>query len=302
LPSGSYLRSDSLGLASLRIRPASCRPRPAVRAGRGGRWHRQISCATGTVPYVLTSPGYHVLEIATVGADGTTSDFRIYGFVVSDPTVGVYGYYDRWSPHGGIGVPGPMSFYSGMADQVVEFVYQINGGPEQSVDLPPASTSAWTTITPDRNGPNELKVRSLMTDGRYSPTTTYTFLVGTAPYVSSPQYPNGQWGGGAGIPGDLTFQRGYGRHHLVRLPDRRRHTRRRTRGRDRQRHHPMDASGRLDDSLDGRPRQARRRHNDRPDHLFDLRFLINAPGSPAPCRRWATEVQILRTGKVCGHV
>lgn len=45
------------------------------------------------------------------------------------------------------------------------------------------------TITPDRNGTKTLTVRSLMTDGRYSPTTTYTFLVGIASYVRSTEYP-----------------------------------------------------------------------------------------------------------------
>jgi hypothetical protein len=163
---------------------------------------------TATLPYLLTSPGYHVLEIASLGSDGTLSDFRIYEFIVSDPTVFVNGYYTDYTPRGGIGVPGSISFTSNMASQVVKFVYQVNGGPEQSVPKPPESTTASTTITPARNGANVLTVRSLMTDGRYSPTTTYEFLVGTAPYVSSLQYPDNTWAGGAGVTGDFTFSGG----------------------------------------------------------------------------------------------
>ncbi|GAB4052424.1 RHS repeat domain-containing protein [Catellatospora paridis] len=165
---------------------------------------------TAAVPYTVASPGYHVVEIAGVRADGTTSDFRIYGFIVSDPTVGVYGYYRDFMTMGGIGVPGWMSFHSGMSRQVVKFVYQVNGGPEQDVPMPPESASASTTITPDRNGVNVLTVKSLMTDGRYSPTTTYDFLVGTAPYVTSAQYPNSSWAGGPGVAGEFRFSGGTG--------------------------------------------------------------------------------------------
>ncbi|HEX6497667.1 MAG TPA: hypothetical protein VF054_01395 [Micromonosporaceae bacterium] len=166
------------------------------------------SDGTLSLQWVLSSPGYHELEIASVSADGTTSDFRIFQFWVSDPTVSVYGYYNDWTPRGGIGVPGWMSFSSGMADQVVQFEYQVNGGPVLTVAMPPNTNSASTTITPDRNGANTLTVRALMTDGRYSPTTTYTFLVGTAPYVQSMDYPNNAWSGGVGVAGTFVFSGG----------------------------------------------------------------------------------------------
>jgi hypothetical protein len=163
---------------------------------------------TLSLPWVINYPGYHTLEIASAGADGTLSDFRIFQFIASDPTVSVYGSYGPWAPAGGVGVPGFISFTSWMASQVVQFVYQVNGGPELTVAMPPNSVSASVTITPDRSGTNTLTVRSLMTDGRYSPTTTYQFLVGTAPYVQSVEYPNSVWSGGAGVSGTFLFSGG----------------------------------------------------------------------------------------------
>jgi hypothetical protein len=47
-----------------------------------------------------------------------------------------------------------------------------------------------------------------MTDGRYSPTTTYNFLVGTAPFVRSMEYPDSMWAGGAGVAGTFLFSGG----------------------------------------------------------------------------------------------
>ncbi len=166
------------------------------------------SDGTLSLPWVISYPGYHTLEIASIGADGTESDFRIFQLIANDPTVSVYGAYGPWSPWGGIGVPGSFAFTSWMSSQIIEFVYQVNGGPELTVAMPSDSSTAYVTITPDRNGTNTLTVRSLMTDGRYSPTTTYQFLVGTAPYVQSAEYPKGIWSGGAGTPGTFIFSGG----------------------------------------------------------------------------------------------
>ncbi|MEW2385391.1 hypothetical protein AB0873_25345 [Micromonospora sp. NPDC047707] len=160
---------------------------------------------TATVTYTPGSPGYQTLEVTSHSADGTVSDLRTFAFIVDDNRVSVYGWYGPWHPQGGIGVPGHVSFHSQLFPNVVEYLYRVNDGPEQTIAASTEGTSTYLTITPDRNGENTLYVRQRTKDGQPSPITEYVFLVGTAPLVTSTEYPNNTWGGGAGTPGTFTF-------------------------------------------------------------------------------------------------
>ncbi|MEU4772145.1 hypothetical protein [Micromonospora sp. NPDC023644] len=163
---------------------------------------------TASVTYTPGRSGYTTLDVTSHGADGTTSQTRMYTFIVKSDKVNVYGYYSPWSPSGGIGVPGWQRFHSELHRDVAEYLYRINDGPEQTVAAATDSTSTDLTITPDRNGTNTLHVRQRLRDGTLSPITEYVFLVGTAPLVASTEYPAGQWSGGAGQPGRFTFSGG----------------------------------------------------------------------------------------------
>ncbi|MFG2063828.1 hypothetical protein ACGFIK_20690 [Micromonospora sp. NPDC048871] len=163
---------------------------------------------SATLTYTPGYPGYQTLEVTGEHAGGITSETRTYAFSVKNDRVSVYGFYNEWGPQGGIGVPGWMSFHSELFPDVAEYVYRLNDGPEQTVAADPEGTSTPLTITPDRNGSNTLQVRQRLRDGHLTPPTEYTFLVGTAPLVASPEYPAGQWSGGVGIGGQFTFSGG----------------------------------------------------------------------------------------------
>lgn len=163
---------------------------------------------TGSVTYTPTTAGYQTLTVTSRSADGTESQARTYEFIVKDDKVSVYGYYDPWSARGGIGVPGTMHFYTALFPDVVEYVYQVNDGPEQTLTASTDGTDTSFMFTPDRNGTNTLTVRQRLRDGTLSPATVYTFLVGTAPLVTSTDYPQGTWSGAAGRAGQFTFSGG----------------------------------------------------------------------------------------------
>ncbi|MEU8129483.1 hypothetical protein AB0B68_19890 [Micromonospora sp. NPDC049049] len=161
-----------------------------------------------SVTYTPSESGYQTIEVTSHGADGTRSQTRTYEFVVKSDRVGVAGWYSDWSVTGGIGVPGSMTFWTDLYPDVAEYRYRLNDGPEQTVAADPDGTGTGFLLTPDRNGVNTLSVRQLLRSGELSPATEYRFRVGTAPLVTSAEYPAGQWSGGAGQAGRFTFSGG----------------------------------------------------------------------------------------------
>ncbi|MEV4535224.1 hypothetical protein AB0J82_15470 [Asanoa sp. NPDC049518] len=165
-----------------------------VAAGPDGR---------ATLDITPTHPGYNILLVASVGADGTTSAQRQYSFRVRDPFVRVYSDYYEWAPRGGLGSVAEFRFDTELSE-VTAFEYRVNGGAWQTVE---GSWSATAKVTLDRNGENLLSVRGRTATGTTAQ-TDYPFLVGTAPLVSSSVYlPSGSTGG-VGVPGDFTFTQG----------------------------------------------------------------------------------------------
>lgn len=176
-----------------------------------GDQERTVTAAadgSATVSYTPTYAGYQTVNVYSVSADGTVSDTRMYQFIVRDPRVWVYGGYDSYTARGGIGVPAQFGFYTQLFPDVVEYRYQLNGGPTQTVSASTAGTTTYVWLAPDRNGSNVLTVQSVTAAGDLSPVTEYDFLVGTAPLVTSAQYPTGTWGGGVGVAGTFVFSGG----------------------------------------------------------------------------------------------
>jgi hypothetical protein len=164
---------------------------------------------SASVDYTPTSPGYDYVDVVSRSADGTLSDPRKYEFIVLDTTVSVYGF--RYGPDrvfGGIGVPGGIVFSSQLASELADYTYRLNDGPEQVVAAATDGVSTDVIVVPDRNGTNVLRVQSRSRDGYLSPVTEFRFLVGTAPYVTSTEYPEGGWGGKVGAPGSFAFSGG----------------------------------------------------------------------------------------------
>ncbi|MEU8313477.1 hypothetical protein [Micromonospora sp. NPDC048887] len=162
---------------------------------------------TATVTWTPEQAGWHQLTVIAETADGTRTGQREYQFTVRDPKPRVISYlYSEWGSSGGIGVPGGFRFDSDLPDTVA-FVYRLNDGPEQTVDVTD-DTAAELTVTPDRAFRNTLTVRARSSSGELSPETSYSFLVSSVPGVSSTTYPLGGSGGGPGVPGVFTFTPG----------------------------------------------------------------------------------------------
>ena len=155
----------------------------------------------GTASVVLTphSAGYHLLKVTSHSADDTASDERMYEFYVRDNQTSVYG-----SDGPGIGTPIGIDLTNGLSADLTEYRYRLNDQPEQQVAVDRDGVTTRIQVVPDRNGENVLTVWGVRAAGGVTPTATFRFTVGTAPYVTSAQYPKGQWGGGPGVPG--TFQ------------------------------------------------------------------------------------------------
>ncbi|GAA1032755.1 hypothetical protein GCM10009557_32260 [Virgisporangium ochraceum] len=163
---------------------------------------------TASATYVPGGWGLHTIAVTSVGGDGTASETRDVYFDVLDNRVSVYGALDESAPRGGVGNSTVFQLYSQRAGEVVEYLYRVDDDPVASIPQRPDSTTTYLTLTLTRNGLNTLYVQSRTRDGDLSPVTEYRFLVGTAPYVVSAQYPEGTWGGGPGVEGTFEFSGG----------------------------------------------------------------------------------------------
>ncbi|WBB73645.1 hypothetical protein O7602_28960 [Micromonospora sp. WMMD1128] len=167
------------------------------------------AAADGTASIIWTpeTSGWRQLTVIGETADGTSTQPREYTFSVREPKPTIVSYlYNEYDPQGGIGVAGAFRFDSELPDTIA-FVYRLNGGPEQTVAVTDG-TAAELTITPDRGFRNTLTVRARSAAGELSPEASYSFVVSTAPAISSTTYPYGEPGGGVGVPGVFTFTPG----------------------------------------------------------------------------------------------
>jgi hypothetical protein len=160
---------------------------------------------TATVTYTPLGWGAAPVSVRSIGADGTVSETREFYFDVRDNKVSVFGSLDENSPRGGIGNTGYFQLYTQLFPDVVEYRYHVDDEAEQTIPAVADGTTTPLTITLRRNGLNTLYVQSRTSSGELSPVTEYRFLVGTAPYVISAEYPEGTWGGGRDVPGTFEF-------------------------------------------------------------------------------------------------
>lgn len=160
----------------------------------------------GSFTFTPTFSGSHSIIVVSRGVDGTLSDPRRYSFGVRDTAITVSGYYHDQRPRGGVGIGGYISLGTGLYASVSEWVYWVNDGPAQTV--PSDGFTTTFVLVPERSGANLLHVRYRTTDGELSPVMDYPFLVGTAPLISSTDYPEDTSVGGPGIAGEFRFSGG----------------------------------------------------------------------------------------------
>lgn len=163
---------------------------------------------TATATYTPHGWGMDTIRVTSVGGDGTRSETRDLYFFIDDNKVWVSGNLDENSPRSGIGNTTTFSFYTQRSAEVVEYRYHLNDDPEQTIPDNVDGTTTYLAVTLTRNGLNTLYVQSRTAGGELSPVAEYRFLVGTAPLVMSPQYPEGAWGGGLGVAGTFEFSGG----------------------------------------------------------------------------------------------
>ena len=150
--------------------------------------------------------GWTQLYVTGVGADGTTTPERSYPFIVRDPNVFVFSGYNEYTPRGGVGAIARFSFFTEISE-VTTYEYRLNDGSWTSVPRTPDALATEVSLTMDRNGPNLFSIRGRTDAGVYTPQTDYAFLVGTAPLVTSADYPDGVWPA-APHAGTFTFTQG----------------------------------------------------------------------------------------------
>jgi hypothetical protein len=139
---------------------------------------------SASITWTPASAAFAMVNVIAVGRDGTESDVRQLYVETADPIVDYFGTWNDWSPTGGVGVPGWLSFadVSGttMLDATVKYLWHVNDGPVQETPRTPDAYTTDVVYTPDRAGENILYVQREFTDGALSPVSQFTLLVGTA--------------------------------------------------------------------------------------------------------------------------
>jgi hypothetical protein len=172
------------------------------------RWTVPVTAGAATVSFTPERVGDYELFLRATNADGIWS-------TVDNSTWSVRNSPDVFSAEfTGVGsaraLPGSFTFTSHQPGAVaVEYTFGWSGD-YQRIDLGPDGTATlpWTPPPSAEVAFYTLNVRTVTADGTVSMETSHGFSVTSAPYISSVEYPNGEWGGGPGVPGTFTFTPG----------------------------------------------------------------------------------------------
>lgn len=172
------------------------------------RWTVPVAGNSATVTYTPPRIGDYELLVRARNAAGVwSSTDNLTWSVSNDPTVSS----EEFPSRSGSGRVFPGSFtFEARQPGTVAFEYSFNWGPYQRVAAvdgrhtlewtPPVPSEGWDSYT--------LQVRTVTADDVVSQENMYGFSVSSAPYVSSTEYPEGEWSGGPGVPGTFTFTPG----------------------------------------------------------------------------------------------
>jgi hypothetical protein len=169
------------------------------------RWTVPADGNTATVTFTPPRAGdYEMLTRARNAAGVWSSTDNITWTVTNDPIVSS----EEFKPNGRV-FPGTFTFEARQPGAVA-FEYSFNHGPFQRVAAQNGRyTLAWTPPPPPGGwDSHNLRVRTVTADGVESRENFYGFSISSAPYVSSEEYPEGEWSGGPGVPGTFTFTPG----------------------------------------------------------------------------------------------
>ncbi|WP_410664851.1 DNRLRE domain-containing protein [Amycolatopsis sp. lyj-84] len=169
------------------------------------RWTVPVSGNTATVSYTPPRIGdYEMLARAKNTAGVWSAADNITWTVTNDPTVTS----KEFQANGRV-FPGSFTFEARQPGAVA-FEYSFGWGPFQRTAAQNGrAVLAWTPpLPPEGSAHHNLRVRTVTAENVSSQEKTYYFTILSAPYVSSKEYPESEWSGGAGVPGTFTFTPG----------------------------------------------------------------------------------------------
>ncbi|MGY0236557.1 hypothetical protein [Longispora urticae] len=158
---------------------------------------------TATVTWAPTQAGYQSFHVMSYSATGAHSGWTSYMVAVNTgvPTVSSTDYPTE-GESGWPGKAGTFTITAGRPD-VTSHQYRVDYGPWQTVQAGPNGVTTLS-LTPTTPGEHQVEVYSQVGEV-VTPSVTYSFLVGGLPVVTSAEYPESQWSGGAGVSGTFTL-------------------------------------------------------------------------------------------------
>ncbi|HEX5543747.1 MAG TPA: hypothetical protein VFX60_19690 [Micromonospora sp.] len=172
-------------------------PEQTVSAGSDG---------TAQVTITPNQAGVNELRVGSRTSDNLPSgEARYYFYLATLPTISSEQYPLDGGRGAPVGTPGTFVFHPGMAG-VVEYVWSVNSGPEQTVAAA-ADGTASVTYTPTEATSYTIEVYSRTSDGTVSETASERFRpTSHAPSIESTSYPQYAESGGPGVTGQFTFR------------------------------------------------------------------------------------------------
>ncbi len=168
----------------------------------GGEEFTVPAGADGTATVSVTPPsGSSVLSVWSTTAGGVVSrPGRFFFDLRTEPSIDCSGDPYAGEPLDCVLTP------VGMAG-VTEYVYTVNGGPELTVAADADGTGRIVVML-DAPGANELLVVAHTGTGLRSDPASYSIYLSTEPVVTNAVYPEGEFGGGVGVPGEFVVTPG----------------------------------------------------------------------------------------------
>ncbi|MBE1575548.1 hypothetical protein ACFORH_00900 [Amycolatopsis roodepoortensis] len=169
------------------------------------RWTVPVGGNTATVSFTPPRIGdYEMLVRAKNAAGVWSSTGNLTWTVTNDPAVTSKEFQSNARVF-----PGSFTFEARQPGAVA-FEYSFNWGPFQRTAAENGrAVLPWSPpLPPEGSAYYNLRVRTVTAENVSSQEETYYFNILSAPYVSSKEYPESTWSGGAGVPGTFTFTPG----------------------------------------------------------------------------------------------
>lgn len=205
-PNGVYLQGEAGTIGFTTPMPGAVEFEYWLESDPATRWRVPVTDGAATVPFTPDRIGDYRMFLRARNADGIWSTVDDAGWSVrNSPDV----YSAEFSSGSSRTWPGSFTF-TAHHPGAVAFEYSFNWGEFQRIDIGPGGTATlpWTPEVSDELRSYSLRVRTVTADGTQSMETYHSFSVTSAPYVSSEEYPEGEWSGGPDVPGTFTFTPG----------------------------------------------------------------------------------------------